>query len=68
MDSVAPCIEKETNMFCVGALMEESSRTLVIGELSLFRRLAIPPSMCANPLVWWKTHEGQFQNVGFLAN
>jgi hypothetical protein len=22
--------------------------------------------MCANPLVWWKTHEGQFSNVGFL--
>jgi hypothetical protein len=64
---MAPCIEKETNMFGVGAPMEESSWTLVIGESSLFQRLAIPPSMCANLLVWWKTHEGQFPNVGFLA-
>jgi hypothetical protein len=23
--------------------------------------------MCVNPIVWWKTHEGQFSNVGFLA-
>jgi hypothetical protein len=22
--------------------------------------------MCTNPLAWWKTHEGQFLNVGFL--
>jgi hypothetical protein len=55
MDNMAPCIEKETNMFGVGAPMEESSRTLVIGESSLFRKLVIPLSMCANPLVWWKT-------------
>jgi len=27
----------------------------------------IPPPMCVNPLVWWKTHESQFQNVNFLA-
>jgi len=49
--------------------MEESSWTLVIGEVSLFQMLTIPipPSMCANPLVWWKTQEGQFPNVGFLA-
>ncbi len=58
--------EKETNMFGVGAFVKKSSRALVIGELSLFQRLAIPPSMCANPLIWWKTHEGQFSNVGFL--
>jgi hypothetical protein len=23
--------------------------------------------MCANPFAWWKTHEGQFFKVGFLA-
>jgi hypothetical protein len=23
--------------------------------------------MCEDPLTWWKTHEGQFSNVGFLA-
>jgi hypothetical protein len=67
MDNMASCIEKETNMFGAGAPMEKSSQTLVIGESSLFRRLVIPPSMCANLLVWWKTHEGQFPNVGFLA-
>jgi len=22
--------------------------------------------MCANPFVWWKTHEGQFPNVDFF--
>jgi hypothetical protein len=58
--------EKETNMFVVGAFVKESLHALVIGELSLFRRLVIPLSMCANPLIWWKTHEGQFLNVGFL--
>jgi hypothetical protein len=35
-------------------------------ELSLFKRLFIPSSACANPLAWWLTHEGQFPNVGFL--
>jgi hypothetical protein len=58
--------EEKTNMFGVGASIKESSQTLVIGELFLFRKVVIPPSMCANPLVWWKTHESQFPNVGFL--
>jgi hypothetical protein len=22
--------------------------------------------MCANPLGWWQTHEGQFPNVGLF--
>ncbi len=60
--------EDETNMFGVGASMEESSRALVIKELFLFWSLAIPPPMCANPFAWLKTHEGQFFNVGFLSN
>jgi hypothetical protein len=50
--------EEETNMFSVGASMEETSRTLVIGELFLFQIVDILPSMCANPFFWWKTHEG----------
>jgi hypothetical protein len=41
--------EDETNMFGVGASMERYSWALVIGELLLFQRLAIPPLMCANP-------------------
>jgi hypothetical protein len=55
---VAPCVElvfqieeDDNNMFGVKAYMEESSRALVIVELSLFRRLSIPPSMCVDPLV-----------------
>jgi hypothetical protein len=59
--------EDETNMFGVGASMEESSQALVTRKLSLFWRLAIFPPMCANPLPRWKTHDGQFLNVGFLA-
>ncbi len=38
-----PIEEEETNMFGVGASMEESSMALVTRELSLFQRLAIPP-------------------------
>jgi len=58
--------EEKTNMFHVGASTEESSWALVIGEPFLFQRLVIPPLMCVNPLVWWKTHEGQFPNLNFL--
>ncbi len=36
-------------MFDAGASMEIYSWALVIGELLLFQRLAIPPLMCANP-------------------
>jgi hypothetical protein len=57
----------EENMFRVWASIEEPSWALVIGELSLFRRLFISSSTCAYPLAWWQMHEGQFQNVGFLA-
>ncbi len=59
--------EDENNMFGVGASTENSSRALVTRKLFLFWRLAIPPPMCADPLVWWKTHEGQFPNVDFFA-
>jgi hypothetical protein len=52
-------------MFGVGESVEESSRTLVIGELSLFMRLSIPSSPSEDPLVWWHNHEGQFPIVAF---
>ncbi len=65
IDITRPKLEK--NMFGVGVLIEESSWALVIRELSLFRRLSIISSACANPLVWWQMHEGQFPNVAFLA-
>jgi hypothetical protein len=50
-------------MFGIGASMKKSSRALLINEQSLFWRLCIHLSMCANPLTWWQTHEGQFPNV-----
>jgi hypothetical protein len=57
---------EEINMFGIGASMEKSLWALLISELSLFWRLSIHLSMCANPLGWWQTHEGQFPNVGLF--
>jgi hypothetical protein len=59
IDVVGPQFEE--NMFGVGVSIEESSQALVTRELYLFRRLSIPS------LAWWRMHEGQFPNVGFLA-
>jgi hypothetical protein len=59
--------EFEGNMFGVGASIEESSGALVIGELSLFKRLFVLPFACVDPLAWWHIYEGQFPNVGFFA-
>ncbi len=59
--------EAKTNLFNVGASVKCFSHALVIGKLFIFRRLVIPLPMCVDPLVYWKTHEGQFSNVGFLA-
>jgi hypothetical protein len=61
-----PIEDKKANMFSVGASMGEFTWALVIGEMFLFQRLAIFPSMCTNPLAWWKTHEGRFLNVALL--
>jgi hypothetical protein len=44
--------EEDTNLFGVGAFIEESSRALVIGELSLFMRLPILQVACNDPLAW----------------
>jgi len=65
IDVIRPKLEE--NMFGVGTSIEESSQTLVTGELSLFKRLFIPSSTCANPLAWRWMHEGQFSNLGFFA-
>ncbi len=46
-------IEKNNNIFGVGAFMEESSRALVVGELSLFKRLFVSPTTCVDPLTRW---------------
>jgi hypothetical protein len=46
-------IEEDNNIFGVGTFMEESLCALLVGELSLFRRLCVTPITCANPLAWW---------------
>jgi hypothetical protein len=58
--------EFEKIMFGVGASFEESSRALVIGKLYVFKRLHVLPFACVDPLAWWRIHEGQFPNMGFL--
>jgi hypothetical protein len=64
--SFGDSIEKDNNIFGVGASMEESSLALVVGELSLFRRLSVSFVTCVDPLAWWWIHETQFPNVSFL--
>jgi hypothetical protein len=48
----------EENTFNAGALLKESSHALVIGELFLFKGLAIPTFACAYLLTWWHIDEG----------
>jgi hypothetical protein len=50
--------EFEKIMFGVGASFEESSHALVIGKLSVFKRLHVLPFACVDPLAWWRIHEG----------
>ncbi len=50
-------LQNEGNMFGVGASFEESSWTLIIRKLFLFKRLSILPITYENPLVWWCNHE-----------
>lgn len=58
--------DEETNMFGIGASIEESLWACVIIELSLFWRLFIHLFMCVNPLAWQQTHEGQLANVSLI--
>jgi hypothetical protein len=59
---------EEGNMFDVKASMEESFRALVVGKLSLFKRLSIFPSTHVDHLSWWQSHENQFSHIGFVIN
>jgi hypothetical protein len=45
--------EEKTNMFGVGASMEESSHALVIGKLYVYMRLFILPFACVDSLSCW---------------
>jgi hypothetical protein len=47
---VAVIEEKDNNIFCVGASIEESSYALLVGELFLLRRLSIVPIAYVDPL------------------
>jgi hypothetical protein len=42
--------KEEGNMFGVRASMEKLSCALIVGKLSLFKRLSILASTCADPL------------------
>lgn len=57
----------ENSLFGSTASNDEAIVGHLKAELSLFRRLHIDPKDCENPLAWWKDHEVQFPNVGFLA-
>jgi hypothetical protein len=46
---------------------KEASEDLLKSELFLFCRIVISKEDLQSLLVWWKTHEFQFPNVGFLA-
>ncbi len=47
--------------------LEKSSCALVVGELSLFKKLFVTLATCVDPLAWWQVHENQLPNVNFLA-
>ncbi len=53
--------------YLIDGLRVEEDKTNMFGVNGASMELFIPSPMCANPLAWWKTHEGQFQNVNFLA-
>ncbi len=59
--------EEDNNIFGAGASIEESSCALVVGKLSLFRRLFVVLTTCVDPFASWCIHESQFLNVGFFA-
>jgi uncharacterized Tic20 family protein len=58
--------EEDIDIFGVKLSMKKHSQTLVARELFLFWRLFIPLSKCLDPLAWWRTHESELPNVGFL--
>ncbi len=46
--------------------IEEASESLLKSKLFLFCRTVVSKEDLNNPFAWWKTHESQFPNVGFL--
>jgi hypothetical protein len=54
-------------LFGESASTKEVSEGLLKFELFLFCWIVILEQDLQSPLVWWKIHESQFPNVGFLA-
>jgi hypothetical protein len=54
-------------LFSEPASTKKASEGLLKYELFLFCQIVISKEDLQSPLVWWKTHESQFPNVGFLA-
>ncbi len=57
----------DDSLFGELASIEEVNEGLLESELSLFCRIVVLEEDLKSPLAWWKTHESQFPNVGFLA-
>jgi hypothetical protein len=60
--------EEKTNMFGVEASMERIFMGIGYWGNVFVLEVGYTPIMCAWIHVWWKTHEGQFLNVGFFTN
>lgn len=60
-------VNSRASLFGAPASITEASKGLLLGELSLFRRLVVEPDTVACPLQWWKEHEKRFPTVGFVA-
>lgn len=56
-----------TSLFGAPASTAEASKGLLLGELSLFRRLVVEPTNVACPLMWWKEQESRFPTVAYVA-
>jgi len=52
----------------LATFIEKFSHALVIGELSLFKRLSIVLARCVDPLGWWWIHEIHSQILVSLPN
>jgi hypothetical protein len=53
-------------LFGESTSIKEGSEGLVKYELFLLRRIVVSQKDLKSPLAWWKMHESQFPNVGFL--
>jgi len=57
----------DDSLFGELACTKETREGLLKSKLSLFCQIVVSEEDLKSPLAWWKTHESQFPNVGFLA-